>query len=161
MVTNPTDLGCTCYRLRQAARLVSRTYDRLLAPCGINIGQFGLLVTLSGMEGESITKLAGVLQMERTTLTRNLLPLQRLGYLAVERGPDKRARALHLTEAGTAALAAAKPKWRSAQRRLERQLGKTDLGLLHAALEGTLERLVATERRSVRANPLQGKGLNL
>src|SRR5260370_36152045 len=98
MTTNPGDLGCTCYRLRQAARLISRTYDLFLAPCGISIGQFGMLATLSAMEGESITRLAEVLQMERTTLTRNLMPLQKLGYIVVQQSPDKRARALSLSK---------------------------------------------------------------
>ncbi len=69
----PGDVDCTCYRLRQAARLVSRTYDSFLAPCGISIGQFGMLATLAAMNGESISKLADALQIERTTLSRNLL----------------------------------------------------------------------------------------
>ena len=82
---NPGDVDCTCYRLRQTARLVSRTYDSFLAPCGISIGQFGMLATLAAMNGESISKLADALQMERTTLSRNLLPLERLGYVAISR----------------------------------------------------------------------------
>jgi DNA-binding MarR family transcriptional regulator len=143
MKRNPGDIGCTCYRLRQAARLVSRTYDQFLAPCGISIGQFGMLVTLTAMEGESISKLAETLQMERTTLTRNLLPLQKLGYVAIEPGPDKRARALRLTETGKAALVAAQPLWQVAQRSLEHQLGKAEVKSLNAALEDTLDRMSA------------------
>jgi DNA-binding MarR family transcriptional regulator len=143
MKRNPGDIGCTCYRLRQAARLVSRTYDQFLAPCGISIGQFGMLVTLTAMEGESISKLAETLQMERTTLTRNLLPLQKLGYVAIEPGPDKRARALRLTETGKAALVAAQPLWQVAQRSLEHQLGKAEVKSLNAVLEDTLDRMSA------------------
>jgi DNA-binding MarR family transcriptional regulator len=140
----PGDMGCTCYRLRQAARLVSRTYDQFLAPCGISIGQFGMLVTLTAMEGESISKLAEALQMERTTLTRNLLPLQKLGYVAIEPGPDKRARALRLTETGRAALIAAKPMWQAAQRSLEHQLGRAEVKSLNATLEDALDRMAVS-----------------
>jgi DNA-binding MarR family transcriptional regulator len=141
MTPNPGDLGCTCYRLRQTARLVSRTYDLFLAPCGISIGQFGMLATLTAMEGESISRLAEVLQMERTTLTRNLTPLQKLGYVVIEQGPDKRARSLSLTRAGKRALAAAKPRWHAAQLSLEEQLGKEEVKLLNAKLDDMLDRL--------------------
>ena len=141
MPPNSGDLGCTCYRLRQAARLVSRTYDHFLAPSGISIGQFGMLATLTSIEGESISALADVLQMERTTLTRNLMPLQKLGYVAIERGTDNRARALSLTKTGKAALATAKPMWRAAQRNLEKRLGKASVELLNATLDNTLDNL--------------------
>ncbi len=141
MKPNPGDPGCTCYRLRQSARLVSRTYDAFLAPCGISIGQFGLLATLSAMKGESISSVAEVLQMERTTLTRNLIPLQKLGYVAVEQASDKRARSLSLTAAGKKTLATARPKWEEAQLSLEKQVGKKEVHLLNATLENTLHHL--------------------
>lgn len=133
------ELDCTCYRLRQTARLVSRMYDLALAPCGISIGQFGLLATLAEMEGESISKLAETLRMERTTLTRNLSPLQMLGYVVIEGGPDKRSRALTLTDAGKKALRAATPKWRAAQRSLERRLGVRKVSALHTSLDDALK----------------------
>ncbi len=135
------DIGCTCYRLRQTVRLVSRTYDLFLAPCDIGIGQFGMLTTLGAMEGESISKLAEALQMERTTLTRNLTPLLNLGYVAMEQGRDKRARSIKLTEAGKHALATAMPRWKAAQHSLEKQLGKTGVERLNAVLDDTLKRL--------------------
>jgi len=141
MTPNAGDLGCTCYRLRRTARLISRTYDLFLAPCGISIGQFGMLATLNAMEGESISRLAEALQMERTTLTRNLTPLQKLGYVVIEQGPDKRARSLRLTRAGKKALAAAMPRWGAAQLSLEKQLGKQQVKLLNATLDHTLDRL--------------------
>src|SRR5260370_16447149 len=125
MTTNPGDLGCTCYRLRQAARLVARTYDLFLAPCGISIGQFGMLATLIAMEGQSISRVAQALQMERTTLSRNLAPLQRLGYVVIEQGPDRRARSLSLTKAGREELATARPTSRGPPRPLHTPLGKT------------------------------------
>jgi DNA-binding MarR family transcriptional regulator len=141
MPSNPGDLDCTCYRLRQTTRLVSRTYDLFLAQCGMSIGQFGMLSTLKAMEGESISRLAEVLHMDRTTLTRNLSPLQKCGYVVVEGGADKRSRALRLTNAGKKALANAKPKWRAAQTHLEGQLGHARIELLNRTLDNTLGRI--------------------
>jgi DNA-binding MarR family transcriptional regulator len=134
---------CTCYRLRQAARLMSRNYDTVLAPCGISIGQFGVLATLAGMEGPSISKLADALQMERTTLTRNLTPLRKLGYVVTEPGPDRRSRSLCLTAAGRKALTAARPKWQAAQHGFEKQFGRPDVKLLNAKLDDLLDQLVS------------------
>src|ERR1700679_2981653 len=100
MPLHPGDPGCICYRLRQTARLISRTYDHFLTPVGISIGQFGILATLAAMQGSSISKLADVLQMERTTLTLSLLPLKKLGCIEIEEGDDRRAKSLCLTRAG-------------------------------------------------------------
>jgi len=79
--------------------------------------------------------------MERTTLTRNLIPLQKLGYVAVEQASDKRARSLSLTELGEKTLATARPKWEAAQLSLEKQVGKEEVHLLNATLENTLNHL--------------------
>ena len=141
MAPNPGDPGCTCYRLRQTARLVTRTYDRFLAPADISIGQFGMLSTLEAMEGKSISELADVLQMERTTLTRNLSPLKKLRYIAIAEGPDKRAKSLRLTKAGEKALSSAKPLWRAAQQSLELQLGKAEVKSLTRTLDNVMDRL--------------------
>ena len=142
MPLHPGDPGCICYRLRQTARLISRTYDRFLAPVGISIGQFGILATLDAMKGSSISELANVLQMERTTLTRNLQPLKKLGYLEVEDGEDKRAKSLCLTREGKKTLSAARPLWHAAQQDVERQLGKAEVQSLSETLDGAMDRLL-------------------
>ncbi len=141
MSANSGSLGCTCYRLRQVTRLVSRAYDAFLAPCGISIGQFGMLETLKRMDGESISRVAHVLQMDRTTLTRNLAPLKKMGLIALQTGSDKRERTLSLTIAGKRALAFAEPKWHAAQKSLEQQLGQAKVKLLNDVLDGTLSHL--------------------
>lgn len=143
MSVNSGSFGCTCYRLRQVARLVSRAYDASLAPSGMSIGQFGMLETVKAMQGESISRVAHVLQMDRTTLTRNLAPLKKMGVIALRTGSDKRERTLSLTIAGKRALAMAEPKWQAAQKNLEQQLGKTQVKLLNEALDGTLSHLTS------------------
>jgi DNA-binding MarR family transcriptional regulator len=144
MPLHPGDPGCICYRLRQTARLISRTYDHFLAPVGISIGQFGILATLAAMQGSSISELADVLQMERTTLTRNLLPLKKLGYIEIEEGDDKRAKSLCLTLAGEKTLSDARPLWHAAQQSVEQQLGKAEVQSLSKTLDGAMDRLSAS-----------------
>lgn len=134
---------CTCHRFRRVARLLSRNYDAFLAEFGISIGQFSLLSTIASGEGDSITQIAEAVNMDRTTLTRNLTPLQRMGYIATTSGSDKRTRTIRLSPAGVKILKAAMPKWRAAQLSLEKQLGKTKTNMLNAMLDDTLHRLSA------------------
>jgi DNA-binding MarR family transcriptional regulator len=149
MIPNPGDPGCTCYRLRQAGRLVSRLYDQSLAPLGINIGQFGLLATLSAMSGASVMRVANVLQMDRTTLTRNLSPLERLGYISAGSRSGMRVRALSLTKRGKDLLKAAKPLWKNAQDGIVKNLGRERTKRLHEILEESIDRIQLAEKRSV------------
>lgn len=134
--------GCTCLRLRKAARRVTQIYDRHLEPAGLTITQFGLLAQLRGNEGITIGTLAERLIMDPTTLTRNLRPLERRGLLAIEPDPDdRRARRLALTAAGRDAFAAAWPLWSAAQRQVETALGDPETAALHGALDRALARL--------------------
>jgi DNA-binding MarR family transcriptional regulator len=136
-----TPMVCTCGRLRMAARRVSRIYDRHLAPAGLGIAQFGLLATVATNDGASVTALASLLEMERTTLTRNLQPLEREGLLRVDAGVDQRTRAVRITEAGRAVLQKAKPLWLDAQKSIRNSLGEANLTDLLEALGVTLQKV--------------------
>ena len=133
---------CTCYRLRQAARLLSRNYDAFLVSCGLNIGQFGVLATVAEMEGSSISRLAEALRMDRTTLTRNLNPLRKLGLVAVSTGTDVRSRAIALSPAGRRLLEDARPRWKAAQLHFAKEIGKHKVLLLHSQLDDLLQRVL-------------------
>src|SRR5262249_58169002 len=89
--------GCTCFRVRQAARRVTQLYDHFLAGAGLRITQYSLLANLRQAGPLTMTELARRMAMDRTTLTRNLRPLQRHGYVAVTVGEDRRRRLLALT----------------------------------------------------------------
>ncbi len=132
---------CTCGRLRMAARRISRIYDRHLAPTGIGIAQFGLLSAVAKNDGASVTALASLLEMERTTLTRNLQPLEREGLVAVGPGTDHRTRSVKITDGGRAVLKQARPLWAAAQRAVLAALGEEATHALHTALELTLQRV--------------------
>ena len=114
-----TDLPCACTMLRRATRTVTATYDAALAGCGLRITQFSVLRTLARLGPLPITRLAAEAELDRSTMGRNLDPLERRGLVRVEVGEtDQRARVAHLTPAGEAAIEAALPHWRAAQKQV-------------------------------------------
>lgn len=141
-------LGCTCMRLRKASRRVSQIYDHSLEAVGMTVTQYGVLGHIAKFDGVGIGVLAEKLTMDPTTLTRNLRPLERQGFVAMRPDRrDKRSRCLHLTASGRAAFESAKPAWMRAQRRVQEALGGSEAAALNAALDRFLERLA--DQRSV------------
>jgi len=126
---------CNCLAVRQAARHVTQFYDHFLAPIGLRTTQFSILAKLSRIGPMSINALASDLVMDRTTLGRNILPLQREGLVAVQKGSaDRRSKELRLTEAGAERLAAALEGWTEAQTRFEATFGPERTSELRALL---------------------------
>ena len=113
---------CACLQSRMTARALTRMYDEALRPVGLKVTQLSLLAAIDrGLTG-SISALADMLALERTTLTRNLRLLGEAGLIA-PRASGGRAVAHELTEAGREALARATPLWRKAQDAVETELG--------------------------------------
>src|SRR5271166_4675541 len=99
---------CICLAVRQAARHVTQSYDQFLAPAGLRTTQFSVLAKLKRKGPMTINALAAELVMDRTTLGRNILPLERDGLISIEPlESDRRSKALHLTKAGDKRLEAA------------------------------------------------------
>jgi DNA-binding MarR family transcriptional regulator len=125
----PTDISlspgdCNCLAVRSAARHITQLYDQYLAPAGLRTTQFSILAKLKRRGALSINALAGDMVMDRTTLGRNVLPLQRDGLVAVEASAsDRRAKLLRLTGAGEKRLQAASKLWARAQTRFESRFG--------------------------------------
>jgi DNA-binding MarR family transcriptional regulator len=136
--------GCTCSRIRKAARRVTQIYDQFLEPAGLTITQYGLLAYLRRQDGITIGALAEKMIMDPTTLTRNLRPLEREGLIKLVADPnDRRARLLYLTARGRAAFEKAKPAWAKAQRHLETVLGEADTEVINTVLDRSLARLAS------------------
>ena len=115
---------CNCLAVRQAARHITQFYDQYLAPAGLRTTQFSILGKLKRLGPMTINKLADELVMDRTTLGRTMLPLERDGLIAVKDGPsDRRSKELHLTPAGAERLASARKLWTRAQKRFEAVFG--------------------------------------
>lgn len=135
-MTVPTEstskLPCACIALRKGSRALSRVYDEALAPSGLRVTQYSLLAALRRRGPLPLTELADELVLDRTTLSRNLDPLEREGLVAVEPGKDRRTRYALLTPAGEQRLTDARPLWRMAQQRMAEVFGKERLvALLH------------------------------
>ncbi|WP_431281032.1 MarR family winged helix-turn-helix transcriptional regulator [Humitalea sp. 24SJ18S-53] len=133
---------CTCLAIRRAARHISSYYDRHLAPSGLLTSQFSILGRLRQRGGCTIQDLAADLVMDRTTLGRNLGPLERDGLVAIAADPaDRRRRLLHVTDAGLERLAVARPLWQAAQQGFADAFGEAPA----RDLRDRLASLVATE----------------
>lgn len=115
---------CNCAALREAARHVSQLYDHHLAAAGLRNTQFTILAELRRSGPISINALARNMVMDRTTLGRNILPLQRRRLIIARRSRgDARSKELELTAAGAARLEAGIAAWSRAQEQFEAQLG--------------------------------------
>jgi DNA-binding MarR family transcriptional regulator len=123
-------LPCTCANLRRAARAVSRLYNRELRPAGIEITQFTLLMTLERTGEIPQGRLAKILALDSTTLTRLLDLVQKRGWVQVKEGDDRRFRMIRLTRAGQEKYRRTLPHWKRAQDRMQSALGETALDRL-------------------------------
>ncbi len=129
---------CTCLHLRKATRAVTQLFDAKLKPSGLRVTQFTLLAAIRLVGGVTINRLAKELAMDRTTLTRNLKPLEKQGLIAIEAGQDQRTRLATLTERGHEALAHALPLWERAQTEVINRLGGERWRSLLADLSATV-----------------------
>lgn len=131
--------GCTCAKLRRLSRRVTAVYDRELAAAGLRVTQYSMLSVIqreAGQDGMPLTALADRLDMDRTTLTRNLKPLIAQGWAElVASESDARLRLARVTAAGAAAWQAARPHWKRAQLEVNRTLGDDTVERLHEWLD--------------------------
>jgi DNA-binding MarR family transcriptional regulator len=142
MTPTPTDRGDACNNLalRKAARYLGATYDKALAPVGLRSTQFSILQKLYSQGEVTITQLADMIAMDRTTMASNLKPLAREGLVTVETSPaDRRARIAAITPEGVVRLKEALPLWRAVQAQFEDNFGTTEAAQLRAALNAVLD----------------------
>ncbi|MFE5144117.1 MarR family winged helix-turn-helix transcriptional regulator [Streptomyces fagopyri] len=131
---------CNNLALRKASRYLGATYDKALAPLDLRATQFSTLQLLSVHEGMTITRLADMIAMDRTTMASNLKPLEREGLVTIEpSATDRRARIVTITPDGVARMKAALPLWESAQAEFEKKFGAEDAARMRAFLEAVLD----------------------
>lgn len=131
---------CTCARVRRLARRMTQLYDHALAPCGLRVSQYSLLTQLIARDDLAIGPLADALDMDRTTLTRNLKPLIDARLLALAPAAhDARVRVVRITRTGRARHAKAARLWREAQDEVDGTLGKAHVASLHRLFDGLIE----------------------
>ena len=141
-MTDPVEkpFGCTCFKLRKLTRAMSRLYDQHMATVGLKTTQYSVLVN-AARAALPVAELADILGLERTTLTRNLKPLQDAGWIEFKAGADSRQRIVTITDAGRQKLAEAYLAWCGAQRAFEQLVGRDAVRELHTQLDTTLAQL--------------------
>jgi DNA-binding MarR family transcriptional regulator len=117
--------GCVALRVRRLGRMVTRIYDGALAPHGINISQLNLLAAISIAGGARQVDLGRFLELEKSTLSRDLKRMEQLGWIQSKPLSAGRGQAVVLTPAGARLLEEVEPAWEKAQRAARSQLGKT------------------------------------
>jgi len=136
-ITTERDIlaSCACHRVRTAARAVTRAYDEALRPVGLRATQLIVLVATAADDALSITALAKLMGMDRSTLTRNLRPLEAEGLIAMGAEGWRRSRTLEITKKGRARLREAVPLWEKAQQKLQDRLGERRWDLIRRDLD--------------------------
>ena len=118
------ELRCNCSTLRSASRTLTAAYDEALRGSGLRVTQFSILARVAAFERLMMSELAERMAMDRTTLARNLAPLEKEQLVTVTVGGDRRKRFIELTAKGQRVLANAMPLWESVHERFERRFGK-------------------------------------
>jgi DNA-binding MarR family transcriptional regulator len=122
-----------CSTVRKTARALTDLYDRILAPSGLLSTQYSVLRKVEA-RALSITELAEALDLDRTTLGRNLRVMEREHLVKLSTGADQRQRVVSLTPRGKAAFKAAVPLWRRAQDAVNRELSSGERERLYSIL---------------------------
>lgn len=130
---------CTNLKLRQLGRIVTRHYDRHVAEVGLKNTQYALLSHIVKLGPIRPGDLARRMQMDASTLTRNLQLLAAQGWLTVGAGEDARSRRVEATAAGHAKRAEGQRAWRAAQTALNERLGTARVAALHELLDACIE----------------------
>jgi DNA-binding MarR family transcriptional regulator len=130
---------CTCFNLRKATRVVTQLFDDAMQPTGLRATQFTLLAAISETGTIAISQLSNILVMDRTTLTRNLKPLEAKRLIKIVPGEDRRTRTLTLTDKGKKTFEKSFPVWRQAQAKVIERLTEKRWRELLKQLDRTVE----------------------
>jgi DNA-binding MarR family transcriptional regulator len=126
---------CYCFAARQAARRITRLYEKHLAPAGLTSAQFSILRTLKYRPNLTMSVLANDMGMDRTTLLRAVKPLKRDKLVITASGEtDSRQITFSLSEQGQGKVDAALRLWQKAQSEFEEQVGKARASRLRREL---------------------------
>ena len=115
--------SCIATRLRMANRVITKVYDHALRPCGLKVSQLAMLALAEGRGLIRQSEVGAELQLDDSTLSRNLELMRANGWLEKVSADDARVHSYRLTEAGRTLLEKAIPAWRGAQKEARRLLG--------------------------------------
>jgi len=141
-IAETTAGACLATRVRQLSRIITRVYDDAMRPLGITASQYTLLAQLAARDSITAVEIGHELDIEKSTLSRNLKRLLALGHIIMDPPAGRRGRGLHLTPKGQAILKDAFPIWQDAQTRAVSAMGAESRNVLDGLLNQA-EKLVA------------------
>lgn len=127
--------NCIAVRLRMLNRVITNVYDDALRPLGLKISQLNVLVAAAKLGLAQPTKLCEILQMDTSTLSRNVERMRAKGWLEVVPDEDGRMQPFRLTTRGASLLEKAVPAWEQAQRRATDLLGREGVAMVTQAAQ--------------------------
>ena len=125
--------SCVATRVRQLSRIVTRVYDDAMRPLGITASQYTLLAQLAARDAITAVEIGHELDIEKSTLSRNLKRLLALGHINMDPPAGRRGRGLHLTGKGQTVLKDAFPIWQDAQKRTVSAMGAESRNMLDSS----------------------------
>jgi len=136
---------CDCLAIRQAARQITKLYERHLSQHDLTANQYAIMRKLSALGRLSVGDLAKSMVMDASSVTRAIKPLQRDKLLAVRPAKDKRTRLVDVTARGRTKLEAATGSWREAQETFEQAFGAADAEELRQTMWRVVESIPAPD----------------
>src|SRR5436309_10021441 len=124
---------CIAVRLRLLNPVVTNLYDDALRHLGLKVSQLNILIVTARLGLARPAQVCDILQLDTSTLSRNVKPLQAHGWLEVVPDEDARAQPFRLTPQGRRLIEKAVPAWEQAQRQAAELLGDEGIGLLDRA----------------------------
>src|SRR5690348_23529 len=124
---------CIAVRLRLLNRVVTNFYDDALRPLGLKVSQLNILIVTARLGLARPAQVCEILQLDVSTLSRNVKPLQAHGWLEVVPEEDARVQPFRLTSQGRRLIEKTVPAWEKAQRQATELLGSEGIALLDKA----------------------------
>lgn len=132
-------LDCVCYEFRKTARQIINYYDAALKETDLKSNQFIILAAVAYMGKTNFKNLAEFVGIDQSTLARNLVTVEKQGFVTVNSGMNKREKIISLSRKGKNKLASAFPYWQKAQREIVHHLGSDEW----KEMKGDLSRMVS------------------
>ena len=124
---------CIAVRLRLLNRVVTNYYDDALRPLGLKVSQLNILIVAARLGFARPAQVCEILQLDASTLSRNVERMVAKGWLEVVPDEDARAQPFRLTPQGRRLVEKAVPAWEEAQQQATQLLGDEGIALLDKA----------------------------
>jgi DNA-binding MarR family transcriptional regulator len=121
---------CIAVRLRLLNRVVTNLYDDALRPLGLKVSQLNILVCTAKLGLAQPAKVCSILQLDPSTLSRNVERMRAKDWLEIVPGDDARMQPFRLTDQGRKLLERAVPAWEKAQQKAADVLGQDGVAML-------------------------------